>query len=80
MKGEFVVVRVSGGGALVRRVWEDCEDVVLISAPEQFTRLLEGEDALTPIGFPRGDVFRFDPQTEAAIKSGEIDWQQLRPY
>lgn len=80
MKGDFVIVRAFGGEALVRRVWEVAGNTVFISAPEQYARLAEGQEALWPVGFPRRDVFHYDPALAGPITSGNIDWRELRPY
>lgn len=37
-------------------VWEDCGDVVMVCAKDQFDRLKGGYPAPMPIGFRREDV------------------------
>ena len=64
----------------MRRVWIDYPDTVLISSPGQFIRLTNGEEALSPVGFPRADVFRHNSDIEAMLKAGNVRWDKLTPY
>lgn len=83
MKGDIVIVRTYGGVPLIRRVWEEDESGVYITDDVQLKRLLAGGYAIQPIGFPREDVFRFDPELAAKMdqfsKRGDWDWNRLTP-
>jgi hypothetical protein len=78
MRGDLVIVRAYKGVPLVRRVWEEVEHGVYITDDTNLKRLLAGEDAIQPIGFPREDVFKFDP--EIASKIDDLDWDRLTPF
>ncbi len=79
MKGEFVVLRAYDG-PLVRRVVAAEQDVVYVATDEQYGLLAQGLPALEPVGFPREDVFQYDPKLEKEIARGKVDWQRLTPY
>ncbi len=78
MRGELVIVRGFGGVPLVRRVWEEAEHGVYITDDTHLKRLLAGKSETQPIGFPREDVFKFDPEIAATmdnlIQTGKWDW------
>ena len=78
MRGDLVIVRAYKGVPLVRRVWEEVEHGVYITDDTNLKRLLAGEDAIQPIGFPREDVFKFDP--EIAVEIDNLDWDRLTPF
>lgn len=84
MRGDRVIVRSFGGRPLVRRVWAADEHGVYISAEQEFQKLTRGEEALAPVGFPRADVFAFDPEVAAMVEhSGAIsegEWERLRQW
>lgn len=80
MRGERVIVRSFGDRPLVRRVWAADEHSVYISAEGEYQKLSRGEEALLPVGFPREDVFRFDPAIAAEVERDEdrmTDWGRL---
>lgn len=83
MRGDLVIVRAFGGAPLVRRVWEEVERGVYITDDTHFKGLLAGETTIQPVGFPREDVFRFDPEIAAImddlIQGGNWDWTKLVP-
>jgi hypothetical protein len=84
MRGELVIVRAFGGVPLVRRIWEETEKGVYITDDTHLERLLAGENgAIQPVGFPREDVFRFDPEIAAVmddlIQGAKWDWTKLAP-
>ncbi|MGH8071786.1 MAG: hypothetical protein ACRERE_42435 [Candidatus Entotheonellia bacterium] len=60
MRGEKVIVRAFGGEPLVRLIWDVYPDAIDICDEGGYQRLLTGESWI-PIGFPRRDVFRYDP-------------------
>lgn len=83
MRGDLVIVRAFGDVPLVRRVWEEVEHGVYITDDTHLEHLLAGEGAIQPVGFPREDVFMFDPEIAAAmddlLQSGNWDWTKLVP-
>jgi hypothetical protein len=83
MRGELVIVKAFGGVPLVRRIWEEVEHGVYIADDTNFEKLLAGENTIQPVGFPREDVFRFDPEIAAKmddlVRNGKWDWTKLAP-
>ena len=55
-RGSSVRVRCASGDMRENVVWEDCGDVVMVCAKDQFDRLSSGYPAPMPIGFKREDV------------------------
>ena len=78
MKGDMVIVRAFRGVPLVRRVWEEDENGIYITDEVHFNRLMAGEDTVQPIGFPREDVFKYDP--EITVETDNLDWDRLTPF
>ena len=83
MQGDLVIVRAFRGRPLVRRVWEEVKHGVYITDDTHFQRLLAGEKDSQPIGFPREDVFRYDPELakemDVLYQTGKWDWTKLVP-
>ncbi len=83
MRGDLVIVRAFRGMPLVRRVWEEVEHGVYITDDTHLERLLAGEKIIQPIGFPREDVFRYDPELakemDSLYQTGKWDWTKLVP-
>lgn len=80
MRGDKVIVRSFGNRPLVRRVWGADEHGVYISAEGEYQKLSRGEEALSPVGFPREDVFSFDPELAAVMELDDgalMDWGRL---
>ncbi len=81
MRGDFVIVRSYGELPLIRRIWDEDEKGVYITDDIHLKLLLDGKDALQPIGFPREDVFKYDPKLAANMedlyKNGQWDWNKL---
>lgn len=81
MRGDFVIVRAFGDIPLIRRLWDEDNNGVYITNDEQFQLLIDGKEALEPIGFPREDVFKYDPELASTIdrlvKSKKWDWNKL---
>lgn len=82
MRGDIVIIRTYGDIPLIRRVWdEDGNDIIYITNDEQFQLLIDGKEALEPIGFPRRDVFKYDPELTSFMdrlyKEGKWDWNKL---
>lgn len=55
-RGSAVRVRCASGDMRENVVWEDCGDVVMVCAKDQFDLLNGGYQAPMPIGFKREDV------------------------
>lgn len=80
MRGDKVIVRSFGDRPLVRRVWSADELGVYISAEGEYQKLSRGEEALSPVGFPREDVFTFDSEVAAVAEREDgalMDWGRL---
>ena len=85
MRGDLVIVRAFGGVPLIRRVWSEAGRGVYITDEAHFKKLMAGEDGtIQPVGFPREDVFKFDPELAAAlddlVKNGKWHWENLIPF
>lgn len=64
MKGKQVIARGYGGKVLVKRIWDFDARAVYIVSDEKFQALTAGSPGVEPpmVGFPREDVFKFDPK------------------
>lgn len=60
MQGDKVIVRAFGNEPLVRVVWENTDSAVCVTTESEYRRSLSGADDITFLGFPLGDVYRFD--------------------
>jgi hypothetical protein len=79
MRGEAVFIRTYDGRLLKRRVWDTGDDVVFIADDEDMEKMLAGEEALPPIGFPKEDVFRYEPDLGESFFD-RPDWSKLRLF
>ncbi len=79
MRGSLVIVRDFAGNPLVRRVWSYDRNAVYVSDEFNYQRLFEGKEALMPVGFRHGDVFRYD-HIVVANQAKPIDWEALSPW
>ena len=84
MKGETVIVRAFRGRPHIRRVWESTDTTVYVCSEERYQRLLVDEYEWPPTGFPREDVFHFDPNVvDKLMQEWETNpsvWEQLEPW
>jgi len=85
MQGDLVIARAYGGVPIVRRVWSESAQGVWITDESNFELLCSGKGGIEPsLGFPRNDVFKYDPNLTASIdelEENEVwDWNQLTPY
>lgn len=84
MRGEMTIVRDFQGRALVRRVWALNSGTVYICSEENFQRLAAGLEGWSPVGFPRQDVFCYDPNmAQEVAEAGELGpsaWSRLAPW
>ena len=78
MRGARVIARDYKGAALVRRVWAVGETVVYLSDEDNFKKLEANQEALPPVGFPKGDVFDF----QSTVSEGKLltNWKQLKTW
>jgi hypothetical protein len=83
MRGEKVIVRAFDGEPLVRLIWEVSPKAVYICSEEGYQRLLAGEPWI-PIGFPKNDVFQYDPVIAERLKQIRRDdpamWENVPPW
>lgn len=77
MRGDIVIARTYGDKLLVRRIWDEEEDIIYITDDAQFELLNKKENALQPMAFHREDIFKFNA---AFAKSKNMDWKKLKPY
>ena len=81
MRGDIVIVRSFGGEALVRRVWDIGGKVVYLIHETVYQRLMAGEEATSPTGFPADDVFEYVPGVAERAEGGKrLNWKELRPF
>lgn len=80
MRGELVIVRDFRGQAFIRRIWDADQRAVYITDDRQLERLLKGEDALMPVGFPYEDVFEYDSDAVKLIGRHSIEWNRLNRW
>jgi hypothetical protein len=80
MKGDRVIVRAYGDVALVRRVWEADDRAVYVTDDATLAKLQAGLDAPFAIGFPREDVFRYEPKAASRIGRRGWEWASLSRY
>lgn len=78
MRGTLVIARCYGDHPKVLRVWEVGGKLAYLSEESQFQKLMAGQDALRPIGFPVADVFIYDPAFADRVAKHTIDWSALR--
>ena len=79
MRGSRVIVRTYSGKAALARVWDANSKVVLITTDDGFRKLSSGKGDVLPIGFPKVDVFRYNPRL-VPTKRGRVDWAKLEPW
>jgi hypothetical protein len=77
MKGDKVIVRTFGNKAVVCRVWEADAQIVAVCSPQNYEALSRGDEGLWPVGFPREDVYRYNPQVDLDVP---VSWGNLNLY
>ncbi len=80
MKGDRVIVRADGDVPLVRRVWGADDRAVYVTDEATLAKLAAGAEGPLAIGFPREDVFRYEPEAAARIGRGPWEWSSLSRY
>lgn len=75
MRGETVIVRAFGGRPLIKKIWSVGARVVYLLDETDLEKMLAGGGGVQPIGFPKEDVFRYDPETAGALS--EAIWPKL---
>jgi hypothetical protein len=81
---DTVIVRAYRGEPLARRVWEATPEAVYICTEERF-QMLEARMRVWPAtGFPREDVFVYDPalleELQAHWQTDPSVWDRATPY
>ena len=79
MRGERVIVRAFGNVPLIRRVWDSDKNAVYITDENQYQLLITGGKAIEPMGFPKEDVFIYDPKINVDSNSN-FDWESLTQW
>lgn len=75
--GEFVVVRDYQSRPVVCRVSGVSPTAVYVSSDAEYAKIINGMEALEPVGFPRVDVFRYDATVQALLERGPVEWSVL---
>ncbi len=79
MRGDKVIVRTYGDEPKIVRVWEVLPDIVLVCSEENYRILGSGRIGLWPVGFPKEDVFRYNPQQDTILNIPNR-WKELELY
>lgn len=82
MRGDRAIVRDFKGRPVVCRVWDEDQTAVYV-VNEDGLKLLqsrEGAATLIPIGFPREDVFEYDPDVVKLVGQESVDWSRLNQW
>ena len=77
MQGDKVIVRAYGDRPLVRRVWEVSSGAVFICSEENYKALVNGQEGLEPVGFPKEYVYKYTPKIDLGKR---ITWDSLNVY
>jgi hypothetical protein len=85
MRGDIVIVRAYRNKPLVRRVWETDNQLIFLVNEAEFRSLMDGhEKPVGLIGFPKEDVFKYDPNLAEEVEKGFRDgcflWDRLKPF
>jgi hypothetical protein len=83
MRGELVIVRAYRNRPLIRRVWDIGKRVVYITSEQEYQKLISGKPSIGAIGFPKEDVFKYDPNVAKDVDNHEIcpiDWSKLTRF
>jgi hypothetical protein len=83
MKGDLVIVRSYGGEPKLVRVWEISKKAIFVCGEENYLNLIVGKPGLWPVGFPKEDVFRYNPTQENLLKNwrnAPTLWEHLVSY
>ena len=78
-RGSLVFARCHQGSEAALAFWAEVENMVLLSDSNQFERLVSGLSALSPVGFLKQDVFKYDEGLAKDLSRG-IDWSLLEPF
>lgn len=80
-----VLVRASQGEPLVRTVISEGESVIYLANPARLSEVQSGQT--DPIGFPREDVFIYEPEVARRLMSAwqndaatDDIWRDAEPY
>lgn len=81
MQGEFVVVRASGDEPVVCRLVEVEGGLAYVSTPSEYERYVGGADeALSPVGVPIQDLYRYEPELDRMLAAGSFSWSAISRY
>ncbi len=85
MKGDLVIARAYKGEPIILRVWSETDRGVWLTDEAEYQLLINDEGGRASVlGFPREDVFRYDPEFASTIKesweSKTWSWNHLTPY
>ena len=73
MKGELIILRAFGGQPLIRRIFEISDKAIYVTNDLR-------QDSLVSVGFPREDVFKYDPKLAKLINTDKWDWNKLKKW
>lgn len=77
MLGDKVIVRTFGGTPAVRRVVAIGERVIYACTEDRFNRIKNGDDTISPVGFPIQDIFVYAEDQYALIEEDNSAWNLL---
>jgi hypothetical protein len=84
MRGKPIIVRCYGNIPRVVLYWSEDQYAIYITNDEEIKKLSNGDSSIFPIGFPREDVFKYDPNLAASMddlwEKGKWDWDKLIPF
>jgi hypothetical protein len=84
MRGETVIVRTYGNQPSALKVWDADSKHVCVCDEEIYQLLSLGISERNPIGFPREDVFYYDPklwqEVEREYEANPSVWNKLKPW
>jgi hypothetical protein len=78
MRGDTVIVRAFGGKPLILKVWSVGARVVYLTDEGGIEKMQAGAEIIPPLGFPKEDVFKYEPEAAANLK--RVNWAKLAPY
>jgi len=83
MRGDLLIVRCFGGVFRVVRFWSESPNAIFITSDEGLERLQRDDSTIFPIGFPKEDVFKYNPKLAKTINNiggtDKLDWRKLTP-
>jgi hypothetical protein len=80
MRGQPIIVRCYGNIPKIVNYWSEDQHAIYVTNHEGIKKLSDGDTSIFPIGFPRKDVFKYDPLIGATINDSKWDWNNLIPF